>query len=492
MDDVASASIYLLSQADQAYVAARARCMLWHAWIEETEGVLIWDLSYIDPDSAHNFMPVAKEPGETLAAALYRARHPEDRQRTDVSSWAAIRENRNYSQDFRCTLADGTERWLHEDAAVETAGAGRWRVVGVVTDISELKIREGLFQQLADSIAQIAWMQAPDGKIEYLNRQYYELTGTDRFEGAEKAWSTVVHPADAERMRQTYRTAFAAGTNWEAEIRIRMKDDRYRWYLSQLVPLRDDQGRIVRWFGTATDVHAQKAVEEELERRVQERTKELVHAYDEMEAFNYSVSHDLRAPARAIHFACSVLLEEHGPELGRDARQELKRAMDAASRMGRLIDDLLQYSRLHRREVVRSRVDLSTIAYLVIEDLGGTEDVAITIQPGMVVDADAGLVRLVLQNLIENALKFSRPVTGAAIDFGATGRAFFVRDTGVGFDPTYAEKLFQPFQRLHRSDEFPGTGIGLANVRRIVERHGGRVWAEGAVGRGATFWFTLG
>lgn len=492
MDDPQLIPKETLTLAEKAYVAAHARCLLWHAWAVEIPERVIWNLTFVDTEAARRFLPIAIEPGETFAGALYRARHPEDRDRSDQYGYAALREGRNYAQDFRCILANGSERWLHEEVTLERISEDRWRLVGVVTDITELKTREAQFRQLADSIPQIAWIQSVDGQIEYLNRQFFELTGTARFEGTTQSWIDLVHPADSERLQLSYRASFSTGRPWEAELRLRVADGSYRWYLSQLVPLRDDQDRIVRWFGTGTDVHAQKAVEEELECRVQERTKELVHAYDEMEAFNYSVSHDLRAPARAIHFACSVLLEEHGLELSGAAQSEIRRAMDGASRMGHLIDDLLQYSRLHRREVVRSRIDLSTIAHLVLDDLGGPGRVEVFIEPGMIADADAGLVRLVLQNLLDNALKFSQPCESPRIEFGSTGRAFFVRDYGVGFDSTYADKLFEPFQRLHRSDEFPGTGIGLANVRRIVDRHGGRVWAEGAVGQGATFWFTLG
>lgn len=481
-----------LTQAEEAYVAAHARCLLWHAWVDQIGVVYDWKLTFVDTEAARRFLPVTLHADGDFATAVWQSKHPQDRDDSDRRAIAALQECRDYSQDFRCYLADGTERWLREDVTVERLSPTRWRLVGVVTDISELKVREAQFRQLADSIPQIAWIQSVDGEIEYLNEQFFKRTGTQEFEGVAKSWATLVLPADAERAQPNYRAALANGQSWQAELRLRMADGSYRWYLCQLVPLRDELGRIVRWFGTGTDVHAQKALEEELERRVQERTKELVHAYDEMEAFNYSVSHDLRAPARAIHFACSVLLDEHGPEMGEAARIEIRRAMDGASRMGRLIDELLQYSRLHRREVVRSRVDLSTIAHLVLEDLGGPGSAEVVIQPNMIADADAGLVRVVIQNLLENALKFSQPCQNPRIEFGFASQAYFVRDQGVGFDPTYADKLFEPFQRLHRSDEFPGTGIGLANVRRIIDRHGGRVWAEGAVGAGATFWFTVG
>jgi PAS domain S-box-containing protein len=480
-----------LSEADRAYVASRARCLLWHAWVERVDGGFRWRLAYVDEDAAYRFLPVPRLEGESLAQAFFAARHPEDRERSDRIAAEAILAGRDYAQDYRCHLLDGSERWLHEEVSVEAVGTDRWRLVGAVGDVTEQKRNDDLFRQLAESIPQIAWIQRADGTMEYLNRRYFELTGEAVEVSNASGWASVVHPIDAERLRQTYRAGMAAQRGWIAEVRIRTPDGRYRWYQTQLVPLYDDRGHIFRWFGTASDIHAHKEVEEELERRVLERTRELVHAYDEMEAFNYSVSHDLRAPARAIHFACSVLLDEHADELSAAAKAELKRALDGASRMGRLIDDLLQYSRLHRRDTIRTRIDLSTIARLVLEDLGGPQHAEVEIQPGMTAEADAGLVRLIFQNLLENSLKFTRPVPNARIEVGAIGRVYFVRDNGVGFDPAYSAKLFQPFQRLHRAGEFPGTGIGLASVRRIVERHGGRVWAEGAPGKGATFSFTL-
>lgn len=238
---------------------------------------------------------------------------------------------------------------------------------------------------------------------------------------------------------------------------------------------------------------------EELERRVATRTQELERANHELESFSYSVSHDLRAPLRAINGFSHILEQDWGDRLDDEARNHLARIRLASEKMGNLIDGMLELARLARKEIQLTRVDLSEMAREVVEELRGPcpdREVRVDIAPGLVVEADATLMRNVLTNLLGNAWKYSGNAPLAEIAFGSELRhgetTYFVRDNGAGFDMQYADKLFQPFQRMHRDSEFAGTGLGLASVRRIVERHGGRVWAEAEPGRGATFYFTLG
>lgn len=226
--------------------------------------------------------------------------------------------------------------------------------------------------------------------------------------------------------------------------------------------------------------------------------EELERKNGELEAFSYSVSHDLRAPLRIIDGFSHALLEDESDKLGPKGRHDLQRIRNAAQRMGQLIDDLLQLSRVTRADLRRTPVDLSEVARTVAAELHLREpgrNVAVQIGPGLVVDADARLMRVLFDNLIGNAWKFTSKVSDARIEVDVLerdgGAVYYVRDNGAGFDMEYGERLFSPFQRLHSEVEFPGTGIGLATVRRIVDRHGGRVWAEGAVERGATFFFTL-
>lgn len=246
----------------------------------------------------------------------------------------------------------------------------------------------------------------------------------------------------------------------------------------------------------AIEREAMQRANEELERQVALRTVELVEANGEMEAFCYSVSHDLRTPLRAISSTSWILMEEAADRLTDDDRLHLERQAAAAARLGELIDDLLSLSRLGRRSLRFTEVDVSGLARTVGEDLlahSSEYGVRFEVHDGLRAKADAGLLQVALENLLQNAAKYSPG--GGTVVVGQEERdgetVFFVRDQGIGFNMAYAHKLFVPFERLHREGEFEGTGIGLASVQRIVHRHNGRVWAESAPQKGATFFFTL-
>jgi PAS domain S-box-containing protein len=236
----------------------------------------------------------------------------------------------------------------------------------------------------------------------------------------------------------------------------------------------------------------------ELEQRVIERTAQLAAVNRELETFSYSVSHDLRAPLRSIAGFSQALLEDYSDQLDEQGRDYLERVQSAGQRMARLIDDLLSLSRVTRTELGSETVQLSELAEIIaleLQQLQPERRVDFAITRGLQAQGDAGLLRAALENLLGNAWKFTANQSHAQIEFGATQRdgqkIFFVRDNGAGFDMTYANKLFGAFQRLHDTNEFPGTGIGLATVQRIINRHNGTIWAEAAVGQGATFYFTL-
>ena len=236
----------------------------------------------------------------------------------------------------------------------------------------------------------------------------------------------------------------------------------------------------------------------ELEQRVQQRTTELTAANKELEAFSYSVSHDLRAPLRSIDGFSKILLEDYADGLDSGGKDHLQRVRLATQHMSALIDDLLNLSRVTRTAMLRERLDLSALARSIAADaqrMDPTRRVEFVIGEGLVAEGDSGLLRVVMENLLGNAWKYTSGHERARIEFGTSlhnGRhAFFVRDDGAGFDQRYADRLFGAFQRLHTATEFPGTGVGLATVQRIIHRHGGQVWAEGAVEQGATFYFSL-
>jgi len=235
---------------------------------------------------------------------------------------------------------------------------------------------------------------------------------------------------------------------------------------------------------TVTDMSAQKRHE-----------LELTAATAELEGFCFSVSHDMRAPLRSISGSANIVIEDFGGDLPPGASEELQRIAESANNMGRLIDDLLAYSRLSRHQMVRQNVDLSKSALRIIKHSLDCPTTTIwDIEPSLETSGDPGLLDIILQNLLSNACKFSAKSDPPRIQVGrdVTSGAFFVKDNGVGFDMAYSAKLFLPFERLHAQEEFAGTGIGLANVKRIVAQHGGTVWAESKEGSGSTFYFTLG
>ncbi len=270
-----------------------------------------------------------------------------------------------------------------------------------------------------------------------------------------------------------------------------------------LSPLETEEGFFV--ISDIRDITVRKKMEEEvrrlnidLERRIIERTNELAAANKELEAFSYSVSHDLRAPLRSMDGFSQALLEEYTGKLDDQGKDYLGRIRAASQRMAQLIDDMLSLSRVTRSEMHRERVDMGAVAQSIAAELRRAQPerkAEFVVSPGLYADGDAHLLRIALENLLRNAWKFSGKKPEARIEFGVKeydGRsAFFVRDNGAGFDMAYAGKLFGAFQRLHGMKEFPGTGIGLSIVMRIIHRHGGRIWAEGEVEKGATFYFTL-
>jgi light-regulated signal transduction histidine kinase (bacteriophytochrome) len=247
--------------------------------------------------------------------------------------------------------------------------------------------------------------------------------------------------------------------------------------------------------------HQLEAANRQLEntnRDLEETNRELEGANRELETFSYSVSHDLRSPLRSIEGFSQILLEDHAKGLDEEARGYLGRVRAASRRMALLIDDLLDLSRVTRSSLTRQTVNLSALAREMAAEIEKSQPdrrVRFVIADGLAVRGDTRLLGVMLENLLGNAFKFTQKEKEATVEFGAVTRnggvAYFVRDNGVGFDEAYATKLFGAFQRLHGPEEFEGTGIGLATVQRIVQRHGGTVWAEGEVGEGASFFFTL-
>lgn len=383
----------------------------------------------------------------------------------------------------------------------------------VVRDVSErqqllsaMAESEDRFRTMANSIPQLAWIAQPDGFITWYNDRWYEYTGLTPEQMGGWEWQTVHDPQILPKTMEGWAVAIAAGNPFELEFPLRGADGQFRAFLTKVRPLKDADGRVVQWIGTNTDIELVKQAEEkvrtlnaELERRVALRTTQLQTANQELEAFSYSVSHDLRSPLRAVDGFSQAVLEDYGDVVPDECRRYLHTIREAAQKMGALIDDLLTFSRLSRLPLNKQKIDTANLVRGVLDDLAMQnpmdEPAELEIRDLPACYGDPGLLRQVWVNLLSNAYKYSRKREKIRIEIGCEdtpdGPAFYVRDNGTGFDMRYADKLFGVFQRLHRAEDFEGTGVGLAIVHRIVHRHGGKTWAQSAPNAGATFYFTL-
>ncbi|HHH38130.1 MAG TPA: PAS domain S-box protein, partial [Sedimenticola sp.] len=326
-----------------------------------------------------------------------------------------------------------------------------------------------------------------------------------------ESFLAAVHPEDRQRVERTMQEALEPlpGRNdrpYYVEHRVLHPDGRVIEVVENGRVLFDEQGRAIRKYGTTMDITRRRQAERELEQhsrlleqRVAERTAALQASNKELESFSYAVSHDLRAPLRAIDGFSQALLEDYGEHLDETGRDYLNRVRRSSQRMGSLIDDLLMLSRLSRRRMRWEPVDLGALSRRILGELQEADPenrVTIRVEQGLETHGDPDLLTVAMNNLLDNAWKYSAGQRQPEIRVGqrrdGEDSVFFVSDNGAGFDMQYAGKLFGAFQRLHQSSEFPGAGIGLATVARVIHRHGGRVWADAAPNRGATFYFTLG
>jgi PAS domain S-box-containing protein len=333
----------------------------------------------------------------------------------------------------------------------------------------------------------------PEGKITDVNEATAKATGLSRAELIGTEFSKYF--TEPEKAKESYQQVFARGFVTDYPLTIGHVDGKLTDVLYNASVYKDEHGKVLGVFAAARDVTAQKQAEEE----IRLRTAELHAVNEELEAFSYSVSHDLRAPLRAIDGFSQALLEDYSNQLDEQGKNYLDRVRAATQRMGQLIDDMLTLSRITRAEMRHETVNLSAIANDVLEELQKDQPhrkVEWQVEPQLVAEGDPQLLRVLLTNLLGNAWKYTSKTPAAKIEFGANPNVdgptdFFVRDTGAGFDMAYADKLFGAFQRLHTSAEFPGTGIGLATVQRIIHRHGGKVRGEGVPNQGATFYFSF-
>ena len=368
-------------------------------------------------------------------------------------------------------------------------------------DISERQEREETlrqserqFRHLAEALPQLVWIAAPDGSIQYCNARCREYSGLPSEELHNDLWTRLLHPDDLQNTVDRWQYSVRTGEPYEIEYRLRRgSDGAYRWFLSRAVPVRGDMGEIFRWFGTSTDIEPQKQSEEEL-RRVMD---ELTRSNRELEQFAYIASHDLQKPLRKVAGYVQILRRKYQGRLDEKADTYIGYASEGTLRMQQLINDLLAYSRIGRSSAFLP-VDLNAafalaIACLADEIEKSGAEVTSDILPTVTGDRDQ--LDLLFKHLIGNALKYRDPEKPPRIHVAAHKTEgeweFSVRDNGIGIEPRFFGKIFLIFQRLHSREEYPGTGIGLATVKKIIERHHGRVWVESHPGEGSTFYFSL-
>lgn len=364
---------------------------------------------------------------------------------------------------------------------------------------NELRQSEARFRLMAETMPQKIFTADPKGDITYFNPQWIEFTGSSFDQMKGWGWTQFVHPDDVDESIRAWRHSIDTGEPFLFEHRLRQADGQYCWHISRAVPLRNGEGQILMWVGSNTDVDdarkADEAMRARLEGEVNLRTAELLAINEQLQGFTYSVAHDLRQQIRGINSNASMLMLDSAT-LDPESRQTLKRLIDSSKRLANLADDLLAYARVGRQELDKQPFDFTALC----EEVGaflidrGTcrKGTKLKIARGLVAQGDVMLMRIVVENLLDNACKYSAEKENPVIEVGREGGALFVRDNGIGFDMRFQHKLFQPFERLHADSAYAGTGIGLANVKRIVEKHGGKVWAEGKPGEGATFYFSLG
>jgi len=409
----------------------------------------------------------------------------------------------------RYICKDGSILWVNLNVALVRDQYGEPEYfIAIVEDISErkkaedaLRESEERFRLMADTAPVLIWMAGTDSLCTFFSKPWLEFTGRSFEQEQGNGWTESLHPDDIQRCLDTYLSAFHSRRNFEMEYRLRRADGVYRWIVDAGIPRFMPNGDFSGYIGSCFDITERKYTEEEIQTlnmSLKERSAELEEANKELEAFNYTVAHDLRQPLNIVNGYCQAIEKLCSDQLREDCLEYVREAYNGTMKMNRLIDALLNFSRLGRVELCRNVVDFSMLAHEVAKSLQQTDperQVDFRITDGIVANGASDLLKAILDNLLGNAFKYTGQREKAVIEFGVKDidgmPTYFVRDNGAGFDMTEAAKLFAPFQRLSGAEKQRGFGIGLATVERIIKRHGGKVWAEGEPDKGACIYFTL-
>lgn len=459
---------------------------------------VIWDQCLVD---LYGF----EQLGHQATYQDWRAQvYADDLPWVEVAHQALLDSNAPYDVEFRIWRGDGSLGWIRSSALVNRDSQGQpLSVIGINYDITDRKQAAAELQNLSARLSLAlesggfgSWEWDLDTDVVHWDQRLIDLYGFEQLgrSATYQDWRSRIYSADLPAVEADLRATIDNDVPYDVEFRIYRRDGELRWIRSTALVQRDEQGRPQRLIGTNSDITEAKQTEQHL----LHTTSQLEVSNQELEAFAYSVSHDLRAPLRAIDGFSRAILEDYGDQFDPEGQDYFNRIRRNVSRMGQLIDDLLRLSRVSRQAMAYEVVNLSALVQEQIDELRTNDPdrtVTVSVTPGIAVSADKTLMRIAIANLVQNAWKFTAQCPSAEIEFGVmmpSGEPiYYLRDNGVGFDMAYANKLFGVFQRLHNTDEFPGTGVGLATVQRAIHRQGGRVWAVAAVDRGATFYFTL-
>ncbi len=465
------------------------------------------------------FCEITGYPAEELVGMTFlEITHPDDREKDFERFQRMIRGEEAYSVEKRYVRKDGRVAWVSVNATAVRDESGRpVRTASTIQDITERKRAEEDLRRLRDAERardeealreaqerfRSAFDNAPigvavvglDGRFLQVNRSLCEILGYSEEYLLATTFQEITHPDDVEASMENVRRAMRDEVgSYSLEKRYVAAGGRQVWVSLSVSLVRDADGDPLYFVDQIQDITERKLAERELARRAEE----LAHANAELEQFSYSVSHDLRAPLRSIDGFSQILLEDYADRLDEEGRSYLGRVRAASQHMGHLMDDLLDLSRVSRGPLRTGRVDLSALAKEIVEEFERSQpdrEVEFIVAEDLEAEGDARLLAVALENLLGNAWKFTSKKPAAKIEFGSLSesgsRVYYIRDDGAGFDAAYVDRLFGAFQRLHTDEEFEGTGIGLATVQRVINRHGGKLWAEGEVGKGATFYFTL-
>jgi PAS domain S-box-containing protein len=448
--------------------------------------------------------------GEPIINWIDKYIHPNDKEKVENLISISIANKNIFELEHRVLNVDGTLGWTFSRAIPILDDQGNiieW--FGAASDITSqkelqeiIKESEEKFRQLADLVPQIIWTGKPDGFVDYYNKRWYEYTGFDENKFGDSSWIPILHPDDASIVTEAWYGSIQNGTSYQIEFRLKNGNTgEYRWFLSKALPIKDKEGIITKWFGTCTDIHDQKSITEKLEILVTDRTKELQRSNEDLQQFAHVASHDLKEPVRKIKTFTSRLEEHLREKLDEPATRFIERIHVATDRMFNMIDGVLAYSTINEGMQKPEWINLNEV----IENIETDLEVALQKTDGKISYANLPtlegapvLLYQLFYNLINNSIKFAKTNVPPQITISSEADELqlnFVRiklsDNGIGFEPDYAEKIFETFTRLNPKDKYEGTGLGLSLCKKIVERHGGIIVANSIPNEGTTFIITL-